>query len=142
MSGLLLGDLGLLGRHRFQALVEIGRAITRQDFVGICPSRTLALPELLGAPLLGSFPVFGSNLGWVDKHLRARRGGDEQRNHHKSKNCFQMSLRKRLILDPAGVPANNREVILVHLPRPVSSKDRSAAVICAFSFAMRDADQW
>lgn len=59
-----------LGSHSVQAFIGIGGAIARQNLVRIRSPAALTLPELFGAPLLGSFPVFGSHLGGIHERLR------------------------------------------------------------------------
>src|SRR5437868_5445097 len=92
----------LLGGQSFQALIEVRGAVARQDLVHISFLCALPLPDLLGAPLLGGLPEFWSDLAGVHKCLRAGRRRRQQRNHHESKDRFQMSLRKRPILNPTG----------------------------------------
>ncbi len=77
---LALRDL-MPGGVGFQAMIEICRSIARQHLVGIRPSAAFALPELLGPPLLGGFPVFGRDLGRVHQLLRGCSGRDRKGNH-------------------------------------------------------------
>src|SRR5262245_30283577 len=70
-AALVLRDL-VLGRLSFQAVVEVRRAVARQHLVDIRFPAALALPELLGPPLLGGLAVFGRHLGRVHQLLRMR----------------------------------------------------------------------
>ena len=62
---------------RFKTMIEIGRAVPRHHLFNIGLVRAFALPELLGAALLGGFAIFRGNGRRINQLLS--NGGGRQR---------------------------------------------------------------